>query len=151
MSHETHAKDCNFNTLKTVEALILLDVIATWIMKSYNTNQGKINTHMNSRDAWRRIESTTKVSNYFNPDSEAEKINKKNDERSRSTRGAEKWTGSQRSKTNFPENPGPMLIKIYDEETKKFEWKQPIRKIVTLWGVIEIRSPWKKVRQNHWQ
>ena len=51
MSHETHAKEWNFNTLKTVEAVILLHLIATLIMKSYNINKGKIDSHMNSREA----------------------------------------------------------------------------------------------------
>ena len=50
MSHETHAKEWSFNTLKAVEAVILLHLIATLRMKSYNINKGKIDSHMNNRE-----------------------------------------------------------------------------------------------------
>ena len=72
MNHETHAKEWNFNTFKTVESVIRLDLIAILIMKSYNIDNGKIDSHMSSRETRTRIESTTKFANYFNQDSEVE-------------------------------------------------------------------------------
>ena len=68
MSYEMHAKDQNFNTSKTEEAVILLDFIAMLRMKQQNTNQGKIDVHMENKEIWRRIETTTKVANHFNQD-----------------------------------------------------------------------------------
>lgn len=36
--------------------------------------------------------------------------------------------GHREVRQTFQKIPDPMLIKIYDEETKKFEWKKPIGK-----------------------
>ena len=52
-SHEIHAKDWNLNTSKTAEAEILLDLIATLRMKSWNTNQEKVDVNLNNKETWR--------------------------------------------------------------------------------------------------
>ena len=74
MSHEVCAKEWNFNTSKTAEAVILLGLIATLRAKVRNTNQGKVDVHMDNKEIWKRINTTTRVANHFNQDSAAEII-----------------------------------------------------------------------------
>ena len=47
-------------------------MIATLRTKSQNTNQRKIDVRMDNKETWRRIETTTQVSNNFNQESSAE-------------------------------------------------------------------------------
>ena len=70
----SHAKEWNFNTSKTAEAVILLDLIATLRAKAKNTNQGKVKVHMDNKDIGKRINTTTRVANNFNQDSTSETI-----------------------------------------------------------------------------
>ena len=46
MTHEMHAKDWSFKTLKTAEAVILLDFIAILQSRVRNTNNGKVDVHV---------------------------------------------------------------------------------------------------------
>ena len=99
-------------------------------MKSHNTNQGKIDIHMDNRETWIRIESTTKVANHLNQDS-AEEIKAKK----RTTKEAdldmmlERELGNREARQNLQQNPDPMLIKICDEEVKKVKVKETDREI----------------------
>ena len=46
--YEMHEKDWKLSTSKTAEAAILLDLIATLRIKSRNTNQGKVDVHIDN-------------------------------------------------------------------------------------------------------
>ena len=70
----SHAKEWNFNTSKTAEAVILLDLIATLRAKAKNTNQGKVEVHTDNKDTGKRVSTTTRVVNNFNYDSTSETI-----------------------------------------------------------------------------
>ena len=72
LSHEMHAKDWSYNTPKTAEAVILLDLITTLQSRAQNTNNGKVEIHMDNKEIWRRVTSTTRVANHCNQDSAAE-------------------------------------------------------------------------------
>ena len=66
ISYEMHAKDQNINTSKMAESVSLLDLIATLRMTSWNTNQGKVDVHMDNKEIWRRVNASTRVANNFN-------------------------------------------------------------------------------------
>ena len=74
MRHELHAKEWNLNTSKTSEAVILLDLVTTLRAKARNTNQGRVEVHVDNKDIWRRTSTTTRVVIHFNQDSAAEMI-----------------------------------------------------------------------------
>ena len=67
MSHEMHAKDWSFNTPKTADAVILLDLISMLQSRSWNTV-----IHMDNKDIWRRVNTRSRVANHFNQDLAAE-------------------------------------------------------------------------------
>ena len=54
MSPKMHAKEWQFNASKKVEALILLDLIATLWVKSMNTRHVKVEVHVDDEDVWKR-------------------------------------------------------------------------------------------------
>ena len=54
------------NASKIEEEEILLDLIATLIMESRNTNQAKVDARMDNKEIWRRINTTTSVVKHFN-------------------------------------------------------------------------------------
>ena len=68
VSHEMHAKCWSYNTPKTVEAVILLKLIATLQSRARNTNNGKVEIHMDNKETRRKLNSTTRVANHFNQD-----------------------------------------------------------------------------------
>ena len=72
MSHETRTKKWSFNSPKTAEAVILLDLIATLHSRARNTNNGKADIHVNNKETLRRAITATRVTNDFNQDSVAE-------------------------------------------------------------------------------
>ena len=74
MSHELCAKEWKSNTPKTSEDVILLYLVATLLAKARNTNQGRVEVHINGKDIWRSINATTRVANHFNQDLAAEII-----------------------------------------------------------------------------
>ena len=93
-------------------------------MKSCNTNQGKIDIHMDNIEAWRRIESTTKVANHFHQDSSTEikaikRIMKEEDLNIMLKRKP----GYREVRQTFQKNPVPILIEICDKEVKKVQTK----------------------------
>ena len=53
---------------------MLLDLIAILLVKLINTNQEKVDVHVDKRDAWKRVNSVTNVENHFNLFSEEEII-----------------------------------------------------------------------------
>ena len=57
------------NASKIEEEEILLDLIATLIMESRNTNQAKVDARMDNKEIWRRKKTTTRVEIHFNQDS----------------------------------------------------------------------------------
>ena len=70
----SHAKEWNFNTSKTAEAVILLDLIATLRAKAKNTDQGKVEVHVGNKDIGKRTNTTARIANDFNQDSTSEII-----------------------------------------------------------------------------
>ena len=72
LSHKMHAKDWSYNTPKTAEAVILLDLITTLQSRARNANNGKVEIHMDNKEIWRRVTTTTRVANHYNQDSAAE-------------------------------------------------------------------------------
>ena len=60
------------NTTRTVEAIILLDMIWTINDKSYNIMDTKMIIAMDNKAVWRMIYRGMKVPNYYNQDAAAE-------------------------------------------------------------------------------
>ena len=53
ISPEIHAKEWNFNTSKTAEAVTLLDLIATLRVKAMNANKGTVEVHVDNKDIYK--------------------------------------------------------------------------------------------------
>ena len=120
MSHDLHAKEWNLNTLKTLEAVILLDLVATLKSKSRNINQGIVEVHMDNKNTWRRTNTTTRVANHHNQDSSEETITKKKLIKEADLDvGLIREQGHREVRQTFHLNPGPKLIHICDQKQKK--------------------------------
>ena len=65
MTHEMHAKDWNFDSSKTEDVVILLDLIATLRIKSRITNQRKAEVHMDNKEMWRSANTSTRFTNHL--------------------------------------------------------------------------------------
>ena len=59
---------------KTSEAVVLLGLVAKQWTKARNTNQGRVEVHIDNKDIWRRINTTTRFPIHFNQDSTVEII-----------------------------------------------------------------------------
>ena len=94
-------------------------------MKSCHINQWKIDTHIDNREMWRRIEITTKVENHFNQDSAVEiKVIKRMMKEVNLDMKLKRKPGHKEVWQTLYQNTGQMLIKICDEEGKKVRMKK---------------------------
>ena len=89
-------------------------------MKSLNTNKGKADGHVDNKEMWRRMNTTTSVENHFNQDSVAEiksikKLMKEVDLGIMLIREQ----GHRKVRQIFQQNPGPKLIKMHDRKAKE--------------------------------
>ena len=119
LSHEMHAKDWSYSTPKTAEAVILLDLITTLQSRAQNTNNGRVDIHVDNKETWRRVTSTTRVANHFNQDSAAEVKAIKSSIRKADLEISLIRQHGHRDVIQNDQNPGPKLIKMCDEKAKQ--------------------------------
>ena len=109
-----------FQHFKKSETVILLDIIATLRVKSMNTNQGKVEVHLDNEDIYKREKSVTKVTNHFNQDSAAEIIAiKKLMEEADLDVMLIREQVNREVRPIFHQNPGPELIRMCDGKAKE--------------------------------
>ena len=115
-----HAKEWNFYTPKTVEAVILSDLIVLLRAKVRSTNQGKVDVHIDNKEIWKRINTSTRVANHFNQDYSTEIIAIK-----KLTKEANldimmiREQGHREVRQAFHQNPGSKLTQMCDTKSKE--------------------------------
>ena len=66
IEYELYSKDQRFNTSKTVEATILLDLVKTITSKAYKISEGRIIIAIDNKKIWQISYREIVVANYFN-------------------------------------------------------------------------------------
>ena len=116
---ELYSKDWDLNSNRSAEAMILLNMIATFKAKSHTVNNRRILIIMDNKKVWRIIYTLIETSNQHNQDSAAEIIMiQELIDKIEISLPIKRESGHQDIKCSFQQNPGLHLLAMYDQKAR---------------------------------
>ena len=120
MEREVFSKEWEINTLRTAEAIILLDMIDTINRKSYDINDADMTVAIDNKAIWRIVYRGLVIPNHSNQDAAAEaSLVKKLIEQCNIHLTLQKVISHKKITTLFIQDSGLYIVKYFDERARQ--------------------------------